>query len=247
MQSDLGAHLGVGIVSSSRSSQPGPDISAPTTLILIRHGQTDHTSQMLFSSGLGGANPGLNDHGRDQVTQTATWLAGLADQIDVLVTSPVKRAEETAAILGHALELEPTIEHDLAEMDFGTWDGLSFAEVAEREPEALRTWMGSLTVTPGGGESFRDVEARVLRARDRLVTEHRGKTVMVVSHVTPIKTLVAHSVDAPLTSLFRMELTPASVSVISHYERGPDGNPASSLRLYNARPGDDVVLSRHHH
>ena len=75
----------------------------------------------------------------------------------------------------------------------------------------------------------------MLEALERVVTAHHGRTVVVVSHVTPIKTLVAHAVDAPLESLFRMELTPASVTVVSFFTGEEDGSgPRASLRLYNA-------------
>jgi probable phosphoglycerate mutase len=82
------------------------------------------------------------------------------------------------------------------------------------------------------------VAERVLAGRDRIVAAYDGKTVLVVSHVTPIKTLVADALGAPLEALFRMELSPASVTVISYFEgRGPEeGRTHPNLRLYNARP-----------
>ena len=91
--------------------------------------------------------------------------------------------------------------------------GLTFDEVGR---DQLMNWFESLDSRPGGhGESMRSVEERVLAGLDRLLSTYAGKTVVVVSHVTPIKTLVAHALDAPLVSSFRMQLTPASVSVLS--------------------------------
>jgi probable phosphoglycerate mutase len=85
----------------------------------------------------------------------------------------------------------------------------------------------------------------VLAGRDRLLEEHDGRTVLVVSHVTPIKTLVADALGAPLESLYRMELSPASVTVVSYYPATPEGRPAmASLRLFNARPTDVPFLAR---
>ena len=100
-------------------------------------------------------------------------------------------------------------------------------------------------MAPGGGESFRAVEKRVLDGLQRLLDEHGGKTVVVVSHVTPIKTLVAHAVDAPLSAVFRMELSPASVTVLSFFRGGKDGTEErASLRMYNALPpGNDVFAA----
>jgi probable phosphoglycerate mutase len=213
----------------------GPPTEPPTTLVLVRHGITDHTSRKLFSGGMSSGNPPLNDEGRAQVRATGEWLHPLADTVDALVTSPVRRTRETAEILAEFLGHEIDVEDGMAEMEFGAWDGLSFAEVGERYPDELSRWLGDLDHAPGGGESFRTVEKRVLAGRDRLVSAYRQKTVVVVSHVTPIKTLVADALGAPLDAVFRMELAPASVTVISYFAT-PDGGLGAQLRLYNARP-----------
>ncbi len=214
----------------------------PTTLILVRHGVTAHTVEKRFSGGLASANPGLSEDGRAQVRACAEWLAPLAERIDAVIASPVRRTRESAeilaAVLGHEVRLEP----GFAEMEFGHWDGLTFGEVAERHGPELDSWLGSLDVAPGGGESFAVVEGRVLAGLQRVLDAHAGRTVVVVSHVTPIKTLVAHAVDAPLGSVFRMELTPASVSVVSFFLGGKDGTePSGSMRMFNALPpGSDA-------
>ena len=223
-----------------------PSAGPPTTLVLVRHGVTAHTTEKRFSGGLASANPGLSDEGRDQIRSVATWLSPLAERVDAVVTSPVRRTRESAEILaealGHPLQEEP----GFAEMEFGAWDGMTFAEVAEKHQADLDKWLGSLDVAPGGsGESFRSVEERVLAGLQRMLDDHAGKTVVVVSHVTPIKTLVAHAVDAPLTSLFRMELSPGSVTVLSFFTGGRGGDePHASLRMYNALPpGNDVFAA----
>ena len=151
----------------------------------------------------------------------------------------MRRTQESAEILaerlGHPLEVEP----GFAEMEFGAWDGLTFTEVAEQHQADLTAWLGSVDLAPPGGESFRSVEKRVLEALERLLAAHAGKTVVVVSHVTPIKTLVSHAVDAPLESVFRMELSPASVTVLAFYDSDDRGRH-TSMRMYNALPpGND--------
>ncbi len=210
-----------------------------TTLVLVRHGATDHTVDKRFSSGLGGSNPGLADEGRAQVRATADWLSPLAEEIDVVVTSPVRRTHESAEILAERLDRALLTEEGLAEMEFGSWDGMTFDEIRDRYPDELDTWLGSLDHQPGGGESFRVVEKRVLASLERLLADHAGQTLVVVSHVTPIKVLVAHALGAPLESMFRMELAPASVTVLSFFE---DGNAA--MRMFNARPTDAAFLGR---
>ncbi|MCW2781737.1 MAG: Phosphoglycerate mutase [Marmoricola sp.] len=221
-------------------SAPG---APPTTLILVRHGVTDHTLRKLFSGGLASSNPPLNDEGKAQARATAEWLAPMRDQIDALVSSPVRRTQESAEIIGEVLGKPIEIEPGIAEMEFGSWDGLTFVEVQEKYPDDLSAWLGNIEYAPGGGESFVVVQERVLAGRDRLVKKYAGKTIVVVSHVTPIKAMVVDALKAPLLSVYRMELAPASVTVISYFDGGPDGDePMANMRLFNARPTETAFL-----
>jgi broad specificity phosphatase PhoE/ribonuclease HI len=209
-----------------------------TTLVLVRHGATSHTADKRFSGGLASSNPGLTDEGRGQVREVAEWLAPLGEAVEAVVASPVRRTRESAEILAERLALGLVEEPGFAEMEFGAWDGLTFAEVRERYPDEIEGWLGSLDVAPNGGESFSEVEKRVLAGLERVLDDYAGKTVLVVSHVTPIKILVAHAVAAPLSALFRMELSTASVSVVSFVAAtGSDvAGRRGSMRLYNAQP-----------
>lgn len=122
-----------------------------------------------------------------------------------------------------------TIEEGLRETDFGAWEGLTFGEVRERYPEDLTTWLADPTAQPtGGGESFADTATRIAATRDKLTAAYAGRTVLLVTHVTPIKTFVQLALGAPPESLFRMELSAASISAVAYYA---DGN--ASVRLFN--------------
>jgi len=205
-----------------------------TTFVLVRHGATEHSAGKLFSGGVTGANPPLSELGISQVEATVDWLAERGG-IDVLVTSPVRRTQESAAILSSRLGLDVSeIVDGVAEMDFGTWDGMSFAEIHERYGDDLAAWLGDHAVAAGGGESFTQVQQRVLAARDDLLERYAGATVAIVSHVSPIKILVADAVGAGLDALYRMELTIASVSEIGYY--ADDSGVRPSLRTFNAGP-----------
>ena len=103
-----------------------------TTLVLVRHGVTAHTTEKRFSGGLASANPGLSDEGRAQIGAVAKWLQPIADRIDGVVASPVRRTRESADLLASALGQEVTEDAGFAEMEFGAWDGLTFMEVAEQ-------------------------------------------------------------------------------------------------------------------
>jgi probable phosphoglycerate mutase len=201
----------------------------PTTVVLVRHGVTDNTERKVFC-GSGGTDPALNDLGRDQAKRAAEWIATMGG-VDAVVASPLRRTHETASVIATALGHEVDLEAGFAEAAFGEWDGFTFPEIYEQWPEPLAAWLDSFEVAPPGGESMEAVQKRVLDARDRLLAEREGQTVVVVSHVTPIKILIADAIGAPLESTFRMELAPAAISTILWW---PDGT--ASLRNFSVAP-----------
>ncbi|MFJ6432037.1 bifunctional RNase H/acid phosphatase [Streptomyces sp. NPDC091416] len=204
-----------------------PDLGAPATFVLLRHGETALTPQKRFS-GSGGTDPELSAVGRGQAEHAAEAFAARGT-VQEIVSSPLRRCRETAGAVAARLGLEVRIEEGLRETDFGAWEGLTFGEVRERYGADLDAWLASAKAAPtGGGESFAEVARRVAATRDRLVSRYAGRTVLVVTHVTPIKTLVRLALGAPPESLFRMELSAASVSAVAYYA---DGN--ASVRLLN--------------
>jgi probable phosphoglycerate mutase len=203
------------------------DMGAPATFVLLRHGETPLTPQKRFS-GSGGTNPSLSPVGQDQATRAATELAARGT-IQHILASPLTRTRETAAAVADRLGLPVTIEEGLRETDFGAWEGLTFGEVRERYPDDLTTWLADPTAQPtGGGESFTETATRIAATRDKLIAAYAGRTVLLVTHVTPIKTFVQLALGAPPESLFRMELSAASLSAVAYYA---DGN--ASVRLFN--------------
>ncbi|MEV6673900.1 bifunctional RNase H/acid phosphatase [Streptomyces sp. NPDC051162] len=203
------------------------DLGTPTTFVLLRHGETALTPQKRFS-GSGGADPELSPAGRRQAEATAAALAARGT-VQAVVTSPLRRCRETAAAVAARLGLEARVEEGLRETAFGAWEGLTFAEVKERHPDDLDAWLASSKAAPtGGGESFATVARRVAVTRDKLLARYAGRTVLLVTHVTPVKTLVRLALGAPPESLFRMELSAASLSAVAYYA---DGN--ASVRLLN--------------
>lgn len=204
-----------------------PDLGAPATLVLLRHGETALTPEKRFS-GSGGTDPELSATGRDQAARAAEHFAALGT-VQEIVSSPLRRCRETAAAVADRLGLDVRIDEELRETDFGAWEGLTFGEVRERYGDDLTAWLASPDTAPtGGGESFAEVAERVAAARDRIVARYAGRTVLLVTHVTPIKTLVRLALGAPPEALFRMELSAASISTVAHYA---DGN--ASVRLLN--------------
>ncbi|OSC41854.1 bifunctional RNase H/acid phosphatase [Mycobacterium decipiens] len=196
----------------------------PTRLLLLRHGQTELSVQRRYS---GRGNPGLSEVGWRQVGAAAGYLAQRGG-IAAVVSSPLQRAYDTAVTAARALGLEVIVDDDLVETDFGAWEGLTFAEAAERDPELHRRWLRDTSTAPPGGESFDDVLQRVRRGRDRIIVGYEGTTVLVVSHVTPIKMVLQLALDAGAGVLYRLHLDLASLSIAEFYSDG-----ASSVRLVN--------------
>lgn len=196
----------------------------PTRMLLLRHGQTELSVQRRYS---GRGNPELTALGREQAANAARYLASRGG-IAAVVSSPLGRAKETAAAAADALGVPLTVDDDLIETDFGKWEGLTFSEASERDPELHAQWLSDTSVTPPEGESFDTVHHRVRRARNRIIAEYGGATVLVVSHVTPIKTLLRLALDAGPSLLYRLHLDLASLSIAEFYSDGP-----ASVRLVN--------------
>lgn len=201
----------------------------PTTIVLLRHGVTQSTERKLFC-GSGGSDPGLTPTGVEQARRAASWLKRLGG-VDAIVSSPLQRTRETAAVVANELGLDVDLEAGLAETAFGEWDGFSFADIMERWPTELDAWLASTAVAPPGGEPFDEVAERVVAARDRILEAHPGKTVVAVSHVTPIKLLVRLALEAPIQIIYKLELAPASITTIQWW---PDGT--ASVRNVNVVP-----------
>jgi ribonuclease H / adenosylcobalamin/alpha-ribazole phosphatase len=108
---------------------------------------------------------------------------------------------------------------------------LTFSEVRQRWPDELDAWLSSTSVAPPGGESFDAMTQRVITARDKTIAQFAGHTVVIVTHVTPVKVLVRLALDAPPQALFRMELFPASLTEVQYYADG-----ITSLRSFNILP-----------
>ena len=197
---------------------------APTRLLLLRHGQTELSQQRRYS---GRGDPALTDLGRRQAEDAARYLSGRGG-ISAVVSSPLRRAHDTAAAAAGALGLPVSVDEDLVETDFGHWEGLTFREAAERHPELHGRWLSDTSIRPPEGESFDEVRTRVQRFLDGVIAERGPGTVLVVSHVTPIKTLLRLALGAGPSILHRLHLDLASLSVAEFY---PDSG--ASVRLVN--------------
>jgi probable phosphoglycerate mutase len=191
--------------------------AAPLTTLLLRHGQTEMSAQRRFA---GRGDIPLTSAGLGQAAAAATRLAE-RDGIDGVVTSPLSRALRTAEVVADTVGVPLAVDPDLVETDFGDWEGLTFGEVLARWPDEMAEWQADASAAPPGGESFAAVAKRVDAVLDRLLTGRNGQTVVVVSHVTPIKTLVCRALLAPPAAMFRMHLDVAALCEAAWFTDGP--------------------------
>jgi probable phosphoglycerate mutase len=195
-------------------------------MFLVRHGSTALTAQGRYS---GRVDVPLSGDGSAQAAATARRLLDLSPSIDAVVSSPLVRCVDTAQAIVDAFGGVPVeTDDDLIECDFGDFEGMTFGEVQERYPAELNAWLASTAVPPPDGESFQVVSLRVRRAVKRLLTSYTGKTIVVVSHVTPIKMILRDALAAGDQFLYRLFLDPAGVSIVDSW---PDGGIA--VRLVN--------------
>jgi broad specificity phosphatase PhoE len=200
-----------------------PAQGEPTVTLLLRHGQTAMSVQKRYA---GVSDVPLTDTGVRQAAAAAERLA--AAGLGVIVTSPLQRATRTAQEVAAVTGVPVVIDEGFRETDFGAWEGLTFAEVRERWPAEVTSWLADPAVAPPGGESFAEVSERVSAALHRVLAERECQTVLIVSHVTPIKSLVVAALLAPPPALYRMHLDVAALCEIDWYADGP-----AVLRSFN--------------
>ncbi|MGH3128012.1 MAG: histidine phosphatase family protein [Gaiellaceae bacterium] len=163
----------------------------PTTLVLIRHGETDWNRDNRFQ---GHADPPLNEAGRAQARALADALG--AERFGALYTSPLRRAAETAAILAPELGLEPVSDGALEEVDVGSWSGLTRDEVEERFPDGYARW---LEYGHGwdDGETYEELGGRVVAGLLSIGARHPDVAVLAVTHGGPIRSALAATEGVP--------------------------------------------------
>ncbi len=204
----------------SRPARPGSWSSArqggaTTHLLLLRHGETALTPERRFS-GIGSGDPALSAVGWRQAEQAARAEALHAASPVRVLTSPLRRCRETADVLAEGLGLPVEVDEDLREMDFGVWEGLTFAEVEQRHAADLAAWRRSADAAPtGSSETFADLQRRIAAAAARMTRSFPDAAVVAVTHVTPVKAFVARALGAPPSSFFSMELSPAALTRVA--------------------------------
>lgn len=179
-----------------------------TTLLLIRHGHTIHTE-----SGKVYSDPAatLTDKGREEASRIALWLPNESPQ--VLLSSPSVRARASAEAIAHKTNLTISVIPTLHEWQVGSWDGRSYMEIKEQEPEVYAAWSKDpIRNAPPGGESIAALCARAQGHLDEIREAYSGKTVALVTHAEVIRAMIVDSLVMPVENFYRLAVPTASVS-----------------------------------
>jgi ribonuclease H / adenosylcobalamin/alpha-ribazole phosphatase len=181
-------------------------------VFLIRHGETAKNIQMRY---LGTCDEPLTENGNRQARQIADALSQLP--IRIVVASPLRRAADTAAKIRECCGFEHRLDSRLVEGSFGSWEGLTREEVMKLgDPDAqlLERWESDPSCVPPGGESIENIQRRIVALANELTVEFPNSSIALVSHVGPIKALLAAVLEIPLQASRRLFLDPGSISVV---------------------------------
>ena len=185
-----------------------------TRFILLRHGQTAHSAEHRLS---GTSNPELTELGKEQARRAAESLRSLGP-IDAIVASPQTRAQQTAQAAADALGFDTFETIDgFREIDFGDFEGLTREEARKKDGEACAAWESSISKAPPNGESITALHRRVTRARLKLQEQREGQTILVVTHMMPIKSVIRQGLGAGAEVFTHSFLDLASISVVDFW------------------------------
>ena len=206
-----------------------------TTIILVRHGRTLLTESHRIS-GRGGSDPQLSEAGIQDAQAVAEELTKVSHsgpyarvvKPAVVVSSPIARTRETASIVATRLGIPVEINEDIAEISFGDWDGHTNQEVAENWPDQYEQWRGDVKISPPGGESLEEFDVRVQKGLADILEKYEGQTVIVVSHVMPIRGFLKSALQAGWPAYWRTSVAPCSMSIIRFW-----GNEAAEITVVN--------------
>ncbi|MFQ5780549.1 MAG: histidine phosphatase family protein [Nitrospiria bacterium] len=187
--------------------------------MFLRHGATDYPGNKYYCDSK--EDPHLNDSG---LKQAAYWTDLLSKtSFGAVYVSPSRRTRETANTAAKGIGRNPVIMNGLQERHFGTWGGLTTVEVRKRFPDEWRNSREDLlNFTPPGGESLRDFSNRVNETIQLLLLRHAGQTLLIVTHVGPIRMTVLSALDIPLKNFKRLVVGYCSLTEIEYTESWPN-------------------------
>lgn len=203
------------------------DKEQSTRIIFVRHGMTDFPKDRLYCDDR--EDPALNEQGLKQAQMAANMLVN--EHVDIIFTSPLKRTMMTTEAIANKVRLPLQTNSNLKERPFGIWDGLYFDTIERDFPDEYQAWKENPdTFAPEGGESIHALLVRVKKAVDDIIVRHRGKTVVIVTHVGPIRVMISHSLNMPLQGYRQLTIDYGSLTRVDY---GREKNNLIYLNRYS--------------
>ena len=185
-------------------------------IIFLRHGQAKNNTERILAGRTEGIP--LTDTGIKQVEHTAQLLEHM--NISAIYSSPIQRAKHTAEIVGEHTSLDITIDDRLIELDMGKFTGMPYDEIFNSHGNVFMKFYNSeLEIAHNGVETFVEVKKRVLGIVDHIIEKHPDENVVLVTHMDPIKAMLATIVDLSPTNLFELIIANASLTIFREKER----------------------------
>ena len=190
--------------------------SLPTMILMVRHGRTPTTGKVLPGRAKG---LHLSDDGIAEAKRVAERIAEMK-KVAAIYASPLERTRETAAPIAKALGLNVVTHKGLLECDFGDWTGASLSSLMKKKEWTTVQRAPSSFRFPDG-ESFTEMQTRMVSTLDEIRRAHPGKVVVCVSHADPIKAALAHAMGTHLDLFQRIVVSTCSVSAVAYADTGP--------------------------
>lgn len=185
-------------------------------LLLVRHGQTDWNHNQRFQ---GQSDVSLNAIGVQQAIALRNRLS--REHIDLIFASDLQRALETAKIIATHHVCEIHVDTRLREINFGAWEGLTYAEIKQSDPTTLATWEADISTTAApNGETLNQLNARVGSVLNDLHSQHADQTILIAAHGGPLQILICLALNLSPSKYWQFHLAPASLSEIAFYPAG---------------------------
>lgn len=186
-----------------------------TTVYFVRHGQTDFPTKRIYCDDR--EDPQLNETGLAQAAAAASYFAGVS--VDKIIASPAMRTLQTAGAIERVTGKPIQTDERLRERRFGAWEGLYFDEIETQYPREYSAWkQDQVNYTPHGGETIHDLVNRLNSVVSEIVSNNREKTVVVVTHVGPIRTCVTSAFEIPVHQYRQIRIDYASITRIDYGE-----------------------------
>ena len=184
-------------------------------IIFLRHGQAVNNTKRL----LAGRTPGvqLTENGIKQAERIAQFVKPF--NISAIYSSPIERAEKTAAIVAKHNSLEYKVDDRLIELDMGKFTGMPYDQIFEKHGNVfLKFYDGELEIAHNGVETFTQVKNRILSMIDHVLKEHNNENILLVTHMDPIKAMISTIMNANANSMFELIIENASLTVFKEHQ-----------------------------